>query len=760
MAQTTTQGGIPPAGLPPDQTGTPPLNDSNQSLPNQPKGFPIPQRRGPLPPPDAGDSGDPYLRIVHPANWSSKNGHIVAVGGVEMLYRGYQLFADRIDGDTHTNVFVATGNVRLFGKDETVVGESIEVDFNNKTFVATDATSVVHPSAIGPDAKADVFLKGSRTYGNKRRVFGEHTAFTTCDKEKPHFELVAERTDYRNGTRVILHKVRVKLFGRTLVTLPYLSIPLNHPNFKYLPEVGYTDQLGYYIKSRFGIYDHNQNHMDGRLEYYTKLGLGLGADYTYRNKNDGGYATFFTVDGPHPLLEFNQDHKMRLGRSTLDIQNSYQKTNYTDATNNTILNTRVALVIPQGKSNSSVTMFRNSNETSTYSTLNESLGFSDSRYFNSKFHTNLDLTYVNNRSTFSSSSPVQREEFDIRFRATEDLNKANLDFTYQRNIPIGTVANFFSASDLTPMVALTTTSQKLLGADSHFYLPFTAEVSLGQFSDPVSHGYLSRTDYNVRFSHNDPFTKRLRFDLNGKFDQGMYSDGTAQYTLNFMPTLSYRLGARTQANLRYAYLRPYGFTPLQIDRTGQTNLFTGDVTFQPHKYFLFAAQTGYDLLLLQQHQKTAYQQFSLRGEFQPRPFFSFRALSTYDPIIGSWSNIRFDLAYKPGSTFVSLGSRYDGVRKSWAAVNLFVDGLKWGRLKTSTILNYNGYLKKFEARHFQFTYDLHCAEAVLTVLDNPIGFQSGRQVTLFVRLKAFPMNSSFGTGTRGQPYGTGTGVGG
>lgn len=755
--QTTTQGTVPPVTTPPDPANTIPSNDSTQGLPNQPTGFPNPSRTGPLPPAEAGSEEDPYLRILRGEGGSS-NGKVKLVNGAEILYRGYQLFADQIEGDQRTNIYVASGNVRLYGKDQTIVGDMIEVDFNSKTFVATAASAIVHPSLIGPDARADVFLRGGKTYGSRRRVFGENSSFTTCDKEHPHYELVADRTDFRPGRRVILRRVRAKLFGRTILKIPFLSIPLNQPNYKYLPEVGYTDQLGYYIKTRFGLYSHNQNNFDGRAELYSKLGLGLGGDYQYNNRRSNGFVNFFTVIGSQPLQEFSQDHRQDLGWGKLQIQNSYQKTNFLSAPANTIFNTKLNLLIPQGKSSTNFSFYRNSNDTNTYSSINESVGVSDTRYFNSKFHTNLDVTLVNASSAFASGAPVKREEFDVRFRGEEDLNKANLEFTYQRNIPVGETSNFFSSSDLTPVVALNTTSQKLLG-NRPFFLPFSTEISYGQFTDPVTKGNITRTNYNLRFNRNDPPQKRFKFDLNGKFDQGIYSDSTAQYTLNFLPTITYRLGAGTQATLRYAYLRPYGFAPLQIDRSGQSNVLTGDVSVRPQKYVLFAAQTGYDFLRLQQHQQTAYQQVALRAEFQPKPFFALRALSTYDPILGGWSNLRFDLAYRPGATFVSAGAKYDGVRKKWAAVNLFIDGLKWGRLKFSTILNYNGYLQKFEARHFQFTYDLHCAEAVLTILDNPIGFQAGRQVSLFIRLKAFPFESPFGIGTRGQPIGTGTGYG-
>src|SRR5205814_681848 len=117
-----------------------------------------------------------------------------------------------------------------------------------------------------------------------------------------------------------------------------------------------------------------------------------------------------------------------------------------------------------------------------------------------------------------------------------------------------------------------------------------------------------------------------------------------------------------------------------------------------------------------------------------------------------------DLAYRPGATFVSIGAQYDGVRQVWGSTNILINGLTWGRLRASTILQYNGYLKKFQTQQYSFIYDLHCAEAILEVLDNQTGFRPGRQIQFYLRLKALPFFSPFGTGSFGQALGTGGGV--
>jgi hypothetical protein len=45
----------------------------------------------------------------------------------------------------------------------------------------------------------------------------------------------------------------------------------------------------------------------------------------------------------------------------------------------------------------------------------------------------------------------------------------------------------------------------------------------------------------------------------------------------------------------------------------------------------------------------------------------------------------------------------------------------------------------------------------LTIIDNPVGFRAGTSVNFFLRIKAFPFDTGFGTGTSGQPVSLGGG---
>jgi LPS-assembly protein len=281
---------------------------------------------------------------------------------------------------------------------------------------------------------------------------------------------------------------------------------------------------------------------------------------------------------------------------------------------------------------------------------------------------------------------------------------------------------------------------------------------LGEFLDPRSQGHLTRTYLDFDLNRPDRTQNRLRVDYNSQFRQGIYSNDTAQYTLGAGSTVSYRLGRDSSANFRYNYLRPEGYTPLSQDNSGQSHTATTDLTFRPQRYFLAGAQTGFDFLRAKS-QDVGWQQIGLRTEFIPTRSFSLRALSTYDTISEVWSGVRLDLNARAGQTTVSLGSRYDGYRRAWSNANLYLSNLKVGRTTFSTVLSYNGFTKQFDAQQYNFVYDLHCAEAVLTYSEYSTGFRPGRDVQFFFRLKALSFDSLFGLGRRGQPISTGSGSG-
>ncbi|HJP83624.1 MAG TPA: hypothetical protein VJ835_08980 [Fimbriimonadaceae bacterium] len=732
------------------------LPKPNQIPPTQPQVNDPTVRAGQLPEPSL-DPSRQQLK-VDAGNIKQDGPNILLNGNAHLVYQGYDIYADKIEGNSDTKVFKGTGNVRVYGEKAFVKGDEVTVNLRNETFLAKDSYVDARPELLGGNVLRDLYFKGGTTYGSQQEIFGEKCDITSCDRTVPHYHIEAAKVTVRPGRRAIFRKLSIKLFNKTILRLPYLSIPLDERTYRYLPEVGQTFDEGYYAKFKFGIPLKDDNtFLDTRVDYYTKKGPALGFDFNYANPVLRGIVSAYSVLGQDKTFTVNTRHRQEFKLGILTLDNNYQKNNYLSAPESSILNTRVGFLIPQGRgTNTRLDFLRNENDSANNKTQTQNFKVSDIRRWNEDLRTAFDVAWSKSENSNGSFSS-EREQVDLKFRGNYDLQRATAQFDYQRAIPVGDTNNFFSGADRTPVVTLLTDSRKLFGR-RNFAWPFNAEVSLGEFANSLDKNRVTRANFDININRPDRSNHRFRFDVNGRFKQGIYSDDTAQYNLGLAMQASYALGYDTSINLRYNYLRPYGFSPLQIDRIGRSNLITADLSSRPFRTLLIGAQTGYDILQLQQSSpgdRVAWQSVGVRMEYRPVDYISLRALSTYDSFQGAWNNLRVDLAYKPGATFVGLGAKYDGIRKTWSSLTGFVDGFKWGRLRTSALFSYNGYLQRFESRHFQFTYDLHCAEAILTIIDNPVGFRSGTSINFYVRIKAFPFNTGFGTGTSGQPVSLG-----
>jgi len=743
-------------------TGVPSQN------PKEPSGFPpLPSSDTDLPPPREYGPEEKQLQIIEVGELTETGTHIHIEGGVHVRYKGYDITSDTLDGDKQTEMFSASGNVRLVGVDSEIKADTITVDFRRKTF-RSEKTHVDLKPSFFPNGSLldDVYLRARDAYGGQKEMWGDFTSFTTCNLPDPHFELIAKATDIRPGKRIILRDVSLWILHKHILTIPYLSIPLDNRQNHIMPQVGQDPVAGYYIKVLIPIALHGNNDtLLAHLDEFSKLGTGIGADYTYQNRTMSGTASVYGIVGHWSEQDLTIHHDEHFGKSDLTIDAQYANNDWQSSPGSRLLNLRSQFTLPQANGSfDQVSYSQSTNNGLGFSSLQDSLTFNDSRVWNQWTRSTLSLAYTSSSSSsggFNGANGYDSKMLDVQFDATSDLKKATAEFQYMRNIPVGSsAAGFFGTENQTPVFTLKTDSTKILSSKLAAELPFQTDFSFGQFGAPAFIGQgineVWRTNFDFSFSRPDHPDRRFDYTIDTRFQQGLYSDNTAQYVNGLNLGSRYTLGRDTAFNIRWGYLAQHGFTPLDQDRTGDSNLVTTDLSFRPLKPLLLAAQTGYDFNAYRQS-IDGWQSVGVRAEWTPFSNLRLRSLATYDTNQKAWSSIQTDFAFKPGATFLSAGFRYDGIQHTIGEWDLFIDGLKWGRLKTSMVLDYDGYAHQFTARHFSFTYDMHCAEAVLQVLNNPTGFRSGTSIAFFIRLKAFPFNTPFGVGTQGQAVGAGFG---
>jgi LPS-assembly protein len=680
---------------------------------------------------------------------------VEAKGTVVFSFRGFDVTCDEASGDLATEIFTLRGGVLVVGPDQVVRGEVVTVDFQREAFTFENGSAGLKPRLIGGNLRDDLFVDGAAGGGDREQVVCEDCGVTTCDRGQPHFEIRARQTDVIPGRRAILRDAELRVFDRRILRVPFLVLPLQRDPERYIPEFGQSRDEGYYVKSRFTTPLGGEDFWDSRVDYFTKLGAGLGGDYSYAAAGLAGVLKLYTLTGGPRSLTGSWNHRQKAFGGSVDVDSSYQRANYLTAPGATLWNVRSRFDLPQsGGARSGVSYFRTSNQSGGFASVSQAYGLTDSRLIGSA-QSDLGLTLSENASRFGDRDPVKRSLLDVRWRGAQDLPWASLGLDYQRSIPVGTAENFFSGSDRTPLFSLRSDGRRLLGSEKGRRWPFRTELSVGELVDPRERRRITRTSFD--WSLNASASRgRSAFDYGGRFRQGLYSDATAQYVLGTDLGVRYDLWKDSSLSLRYSYLRPYGFTPLVTDQSGRTNLLSGSLSLRPLRTLQLSAETAFDVLRLEER-GSPWQTLNLRSLWAPNDRFRLQATAGYDSPRQVWSNVRFDLGWRVAGGLLSAGARFDGERHTWGAVNLYAEGLRWGRLTAGVLLNYNGYRRGFEARHFSFVYDLHCVDAILQIIDNPVGFRSGREIAFFIRLKALPFATPFGSGRRGQAVGFGSG---
>jgi LPS-assembly protein len=681
--------------------------------------------------------------------------NVKMAGGVKFRYGDYIGSAEEVEGNLDTEIFVLKGDVKLIGKDLNYEGEEIEANFKTEVFGFKRASSTIKPELIKGQITENLYIRGESGTGSEKYYELVNGECTTCGLPHAHYHIKARKMSVYPQDRLVMRDAEINILGKTIIRLPYFSIPLKDYAPRYIPETGQSPDEGYFIKSRFGVGIPGDDLLDTRFDYMTKLGFGLGADLDYRDVNMKGALKVYGLLGQDKTFTSNVNHTQKWGRSTITSTLDLSQRNYLSAPGNTTLNTRNSIAIPNGGGNTRLGFTYSSNKANNFSTESQNLTLNDQRKIG-KINISNDFnlsTYLSGGSSFSSS----RRVLDVRSRAQQSLDRIDIEMQYQRAIPIGTIANFFSGTEITPMLTFKTDTARISG-DKNSRTKLNMEMSVGELFDSIRKKPISRTYFDLGLPTQTIKSGSFSINGSGRFRQGLYSDDTAQFVFNSDMGLSYQFDTAGSANIRYNYLRAQGYTPLNIDRAGRNDFFGADLNWKL-KQLNLAATTGYDLLQSEREglNRTPWQTVGIRAEYSPTSGFDIRTSTSYDTFNKVWSNVRADIRYEKGKSKYLLGLRYDGQRHTWGAANFFAEGLRWGRLQTAFLLSYNGYTKEFESRQFNFIYDMHCSEAVLTIIENNVGFRTGRQVGFYIRLKAFPFNTGFGTGTRGQGFGVGSG---
>jgi LPS-assembly protein len=217
---------------------------------------------------------------------------VTATGNVEITRGAGRLLADRVEINRSTGDAVATGRVLFYDGEDRLSSSRIEYNLRTGTGVAFDAEGFSLPYYR---------LSGERIQSLGDSVYEiRKGVFTTCEDDPPtwSFHAGSARADLddhvygRNGS------FRVK--DVPLLPVPYFAAALRRERQTgfLLPTLGTSSRKGFTAKVPFFWAISDSQDLTVSLDAYSKLGLGMHAEYRYilSSRSQGALSGFFVQE--------------------------------------------------------------------------------------------------------------------------------------------------------------------------------------------------------------------------------------------------------------------------------------------------------------------------------------------------------------------------------------------------------------------------------------------------------------------------------
>lgn len=705
-------------------------------------------------------------------------------GDVRVRYRGYRIRADRVTYDERSRVAVFEGDVEIEAEGQQSFGDRLSLDLRTREFrdfSLRGGRAVVPPERVGPNLLLPLRLSGASLERIGRDLVAEEGFLTTCDFPDPHYKIGFRKATLLPNRRLALRDATLYQRDRKLLRIRYLAIPISDRTMRsnYLPEVGRTDEEGYYVKTALGYLISEALPGTLNLDLMQKKGVRFGIDQSYAlGAAAAGTLLLSSLRDQNRGVQnlsgrLNHQQRLPLGiRAT--VASDFQQNSYQSLTTNSKTQlTTITFAREANRLSSNLGLSFSSNDYGQGASSTRTTTFSQSaplgptgnltfRYNGSRFRTPA-------QGTFPGSS---RDDQTADVQARTRVGVFDLDVSANKNLSGGSGSGgYFSGTERLPEFTLTTDTLRLAPRRWPKSLPLRLLTGYGTFIEnglgSTERRSTSRALLGVDADNLAPIplAGRLSLQVGGSLRQSLYSDNTAQYVLAGRSQITQKLGGPSTFSLTYGYLRPYGFTPLTSDRSGSFHNAGANLSVDTPRLRL-TVFTGYDIQRALQDnlpagfQRNPWQSLAVQLALRPSGAFQTRFTSSYDINSGRLRDLTNRVRVRvPGSLALDTGLRYDPASGKLAQANAALETSLFGGLyNLSALAGYNGFTRRFEYKNFALTRSWHDYELTITYVDQPYGsVRSDKGFNLMFRLKAFPVFQRTGVGQYGTALSTGTG---
>jgi len=549
-------------------------------------------------------------------------------GHVNVIYQDGIIVGDHAhyDGTRYIDI---TGHTFIQNREgnSTLTADSIRFDTTTQHAILINGRGVttqgvdhgrLHFDAQNMETRPDGFTHGT------------HASITTCENPHGGYHLEARTLDITPGDKAIARSVTVFLGPLAIFFIPLLVIPLRHEQIPgvrrtgFVPLIGYSDAEGFYVKARIGFGTSNQYYGYYRVEFYTKIGYGLGYVASFRRK-DGkrsidvdAFRLHSKIDGSDQWNADFKDQEIISPALRGTISYTYQADYGPLISLPPNSSLAVGLTKSTGKDTENYSFSKQS--TGGQSTT-DNYGISDAYAFSPKLNNAFTSSYTDNLTSFNG---ISNDNSTLHFNDDLHLtgNTVDYDLTVDRyDTSVPSSVNKLPELLIRPHGSL---FPHLLGG-----IPNTATFTLGEYSDPVAALATGRAEAQFNFG---PALYHLPigdFSSSLNIRQDAYGTGDMKAQVEQMDTLTTPIGNHFDNILSYSnqHVNGLGNEPFTFDTIGGAYKNLQEV-FKVYNgsIYAFSLQTGTAFNM--QAQPVAYQllmrpsplsSLSLSGNFTPGP---------------------------------------------------------------------------------------------------------------------------------------------
>lgn len=673
-----------------------------------------------------------------------------ATGHVIVSMSDDTITSDNAIFNHNTSSLELSGNVTYISPKQIVHGDKMHLNTRTRFWVLDGFNVVLKPAIAQDQILQPVFLKGTSI---ERSQSGIVTAMdsdlTTCDLTRPHYDLGSKKATITFGEKITLERTSVYLKGKRLYIIPRLVIPLNEENDpRITPVFGQSEEEGYFLKTAYNYPVSGNQSGIILLDLMSRKGVGQGIDHKYKNSASSGRVRLYHVYDK----SINQDsfdgsisHSGSLGDFKMNASADFRANSYLYASNSRTFTENLSVSKSASGRETSFSISNSVNE--TYSKTSRLSGYlKHSQSLSDRVSVSGDFDYSGYRSGNYEESKLTSDiglDYIIPEMDVVLSTKRFSDF----NETASSLNGFYGTEKL-PELTIESDSQRLGLSGRNAQLSF----AYGKYLElpsviPVDRAYFGLQMRNSRKLLGGGWT----ISDSGGFEQYLYSDNTAQYSLDHYLQLEKNLGSKSTFSVTHRIQRPAGYTPLRLDYAGRYNSFFASLNLKDSKVHTVSFSTGFDF----EDESSGWQDIIMRSRYSPSTIFSFYTSTGFDLNRSMWRTVVNQLNIRPSSGYsLGIGSRYDTVNKRWALIRTVIDAKLNTLTRLQMIQSYNGATNEFDYSAVRVTRDLHCWEASLTYTQQK-GFLNTRGVMLNFRLKALPYYPAFGIGQYGQALDTG-----